>query len=272
MFDMNYQANAIMNTQQRLNSHFNNMQNQFTPGYKAEQTNFNDLVSGQGARGATTRNTSIVFEQGQIVKTPGQPTNLAIEGNGFFVVNDGIKDHYTRDGRFFFKNGELVNQQGLKVQGFQLDNNGNVCSEKQPINLNFDPKTKLYGGKYTGYRFDNTGKLYGEQTIIDPITQKAVKKSVPLYQAAVGSFANPSALKKSGNTSFEATENSGDVVMGTAGQGALGRVHAGSLEMASVDFAQQAAAVGMAKQNYQANFAAFKAMDKLRQSAIGLIR
>ena len=60
--------------------------------------------------------------------------------------------------------------------------------------------------------------------------------------------------------------------LGTANTGALGQVQSGKLEMSNVDFAQQAALIGMAKQNYEANFAAFKAMDKLTESAIGLVR
>lgn len=271
MFDMDYQSNAIQYSQQRLDSYFVNLQNQFTPGYKAEEAQFHDLVSGYDGRGAMVQSRSIIFEQGEIVKTPN-PTNLAIEGNGFFTLHDGVRTQYTRDGRFQFKNGELVSQEGLKVQGYQLDNNGNICSEMQPISLNFDPQTKLYGGKYTGFHFDSAGKLYGERATVDPLTGKAVSTTVPLYQVAIASFANPSGLRKSGNTTFSETENSGAAVVGTAGQGALGRVHPGSLEMANVDFAQQAAAIGMAKQNYEANFAAFKAMDKLRQTAIGLIK
>jgi flagellar hook protein FlgE len=271
MFDMDYQANAVQYVQERMNSNFANMQNQFTPGYKSEQVNFHDLMNGYGGKGAMVQKKTIIFEQGQIVKTPNA-TDLAIEGNGFFVVNDGIKNHYTRDGRFTFKNGELVSPEGLKVMGYQLDNNGNITSEMQPINMNFDPQTKLYGGKYTGFHFDSTGKFYGERTTVDPLTGKAVSTSVPLYQAAVGSFANPSGLTKTGNTTFAESENSGSAVVGTAGQGALGRIHPNSLEMASVDFAQQAAAIGMAKQNYEANFAAYRAMDKLRQSAIGLVK
>jgi len=270
MFDMNYQANSIMYNQQTLNSQFSNMQNQFTPGYKAEQVNFNDMVTGYGG-GAKVATTSIDFSQGEIVKTPN-PTNLAIEGNGFFMVHDGIRSHYTRDGRFQFNNGVLCNAEGLKVMGYQLDDMGNISSELQPINLALDPKTKLYGGKYTGFHFDNSGKLYGEQAIVDPLTQKVVKKSVPLYQVGVASFANPSGLSKTGTTTFGSTDNSGQPVVGTPGQGALGIVHPSSLEMSTVDFAQQAAQIGMTKQNYEANFAAFKAMDKLQQSALSIIR
>ena len=77
---------------------------------------------------------------------------------------------------------------------------------------------------------------------------------------------------KTGTTTFGKTDGSGEAVVGVAGQGAMGRIAAGSLELANVDFAQQAAAIGMAKQNYEANFAAFKAMDKLTESAIGLVR
>ncbi|HXE72194.1 MAG TPA: flagellar hook-basal body complex protein, partial [Candidatus Nitrosotenuis sp.] len=269
MFDFNNSANAIMQNQQMLNTYFANMQNMFTPGYKAESIQFNDIMNNAMGGGAKEKEGGIIFTQGQIFNTPDKPTNLAIDGAGFFVVSDGVNRHYTRDGRFSFVNGVLANPQGMKVLGFQLDAQGNLASsDPQPIELSFDPNTKLYGGKYTGFRFDETGKLYGETTITDPVTGQTTQQSVPLYQVAVGSFANPSALKKTGTTTFGESANSGQAVIGVAGQGALGRVAPGSLELANVDFAQQAAAIGMAKQMYEANFAAFRAMDKLTQSAI----
>lgn len=271
MLDMNYSANAVQYTQGRLNANFTNLENQFTPGYKAEQVQFHDMMSGYGPRGAQVQSSGIIFEQGQIVAT-SNPTDLAVEGNGFFVVNDGVRNHFTRDGRFNFMNGELVNPSGQKIMGYQLDDQGNVTSEMQPINLNFDPQSKLYGGKYTAFRFDGSGKLYGERTTVDPLTGKAVSVSVPLYQCALGAFANPSGLQKTGLTTFAESDNSGPPVVGTAGQGALGRVHPQSLEMSTVDFARESAAIGMSKQNYEANFAAYKAIDGLRKQAFGLIR
>ncbi|MCR5662989.1 MAG: flagellar hook basal-body protein [bacterium] len=272
MFDFNSSANAIQNNQTMLNSYFQNLQNQFTPGYKAETVQFNDIM-GQtmGVGGAKSQQSGIIFSQGQLFQTEN-PTNLAIDGQGFFMVNDGNQTHYTRDGRFSFNNGMLTNTEGKNVMGYKLDAMGNVTSDPQPIELQMDPETHLYGGKYTGYHFDETGKLYGEQTITDPTTGQTVTESVPLYQVSVASFANASGLKKTGTTTFGKTENSGEAVVGVAGQGAMGRVAPGSLELANVDFAQQAAAIGMAKQNYEANFAAFKAMDKLTESAIGLVR
>ena len=86
--------------------------------------------------------------------------------------------------------------------GYQLDNQGNISSEQQPINLAYDPKSKLYGGKYSSFHFDRSGKLYGVQKTTNPLTGKVVERTVPLYQVAIGSFANPSGLKKSGNTTF----------------------------------------------------------------------
>jgi flagellar hook protein FlgE len=272
MFDFNYQVNAIMQNQQMLNTYFNNMQNQFTPGYKAENVSFSDILGQQMAgKGAKVKQSGIIFTQGQVFETK-VPTNLAIEGNGFFAVSDGTKTHYSRDGRFTWNEGKLVNPEGKQVMGFDLDANGNISGDAKPIGLEVDPNTGLFGGKYSNLRFDENGTLYGQMTETDPLTNQSVTKDVPISQVAMGSFANPTGLEKTGNTSFGETENSGKVVLGVAGQGALGKVKPGSLEMSNVDFAQQAAAIGMAKQNYEANFAAFRAMDKLTEQAIGLIR
>jgi flagellar hook protein FlgE len=271
MFDFNMQVNAVLQNQQMLNTYFTNMQNQFTPGYKSETISFADILGQQMAgRGAKVKQSGICFTQGQIAQT-NVPTNLAVNGNGFFIVNNGGKEEYTRDGQFTWKDGQLVNPNGMQVMGFDLDANGNMTGKAKPIRLPLDQQTGLYGGKYSNLRFDESGTLYGQVTETDPLTNQSSTKEVPVAQVALASFANSSGLKKTGNTTFGATEASGHAVMGVAGQGALGRIAPGSLEMSNVDFAQQAAAIGMAKQNYEANFAAFKAMDKMTQDAMGLI-
>jgi flagellar hook protein FlgE len=272
MFDMNNQVNSIMQNQTMLNTYFNNMQNQFTPGYKAETVSFADMLGSQMAgKGAKVKQSAIAFTQGQIFQTQ-VPTNLAINGNGFFAVSDGVKTHYTRDGRFTWNNGELTNPEGKKVMGFNLDANGNISGDAKPIKLEVDPKNGLFGGKYSNLRFDENGTLFGQMTETDPLTNQSTTKEVPVAQVALGSFSNASGLQRSGNTTFTESDASGKVVLGVAGQGALGKVAPGSLEMSNVDFAQQSASIGMAKQNYEANFAAFRAMDKMTESAIGLIR
>ena len=70
MFDYNYQLNAVLQNQQLMNAHFNNLQNQFTPGYKAETVQFTDIM-GQtmGANAAKQSCGGIIFTQGQIART-----------------------------------------------------------------------------------------------------------------------------------------------------------------------------------------------------------
>lgn len=271
MFDFHGAANSISQNQDQLQSRFDNMKNQFTPGYKAEVVEFNEIMSSTTGGGAKERKASISFDQGKIFKTQ-TASNLAINGRGFFVVSDGTQKHYTRDGRFTFQDGQLKDSFGKTVVGFPLDSQGNISGGETPMALAMDPQSKLYGGKYTGFHFDETGKVYGEAMLTDPTTGQQIKTTTPLFQVAVASFANASGLERSGTTSFAESEDSGKAVMGVAGQGALGSIAPGSLELSNVDFMQEGAAIGMTKQNFEANMAAFKAMDKLTQSALGLVR
>ncbi len=271
MFDFNYQVSSIMQNQTAMNTYFGNIINQFTPGYKAETINFSDLMGQMGGNMAKGKQQGIIFSQGQIFQTQ-VPTNLAIDGNGFFAVSDGAKTEYTRDGRFEFKDGALENTTGQKVMGYKLNPDGSMSGQTEPIKLEMDPNTKLWGGKYSNLRFDENGILYGQVSQVDPQTGQESGKEVPIYQVAMCSFANASGLKRAGTTTFSETEASGKAVMGVAGQGNIGSVNPGCLEMSNVDFAQQAALVQMSKQNFNANMAAYKAMDKLAESAIGLVR
>lgn len=270
MFDLNYQAAGMSNTQEQLSSRFENVKNQFTPGYKAEVVEFNDIMSSTMG-GAKKKSTSISFSQGEIYKTESA-TDLAINGQGFFVVSDGKDTHYSRDGRFSWQDGSLKDAFGKNVQAFSLDSQGNISGDAQNIDLSYDPDSKLYAGKYTGFHFDETGKLYGESTMTDPVTGEQIQSSTPLYQVAVASFANSSGLDRSGTTSFQESDNSGDAVVGVAGQGALGSINSQSLEMSNVDFQREGAAIQMTRQTYEAEMAAFRAMDKMTQSALGLVR
>jgi len=273
MFDLNRQASNIMNNQQQLNSYFNNLQNQFTPGYKAEAVNFNDLMGAHGSGTAKSKQTSIIFTQGAISQT-NRPFDLAINGSGFFNISDGVNNHVTRDGRFIAgADGKLTHEaSGMKAKAYKLDGSGNISGGLTDVDMSLDPATGKFMGQYDSFSFDSSGKMYGEKTITDPITNQQTKETVPLYQMSMSSFANPSGLTRSGTTTFVETEASGKAVMGVSGQGSLGQVVSGSVELANVDYAQQAAAIGMAKVNYNANFAAFRAMDKLLEQAIQLVK
>lgn len=273
MFDFNQQLNATLATQQQMQANFANMQQWMTPGFKSQTVNFADVmsqtVSGQSAR---TRSVGVDVSQGKIVAT-NKPTDLAIEGNGFFVINDGNKQAYTRNGQMELREGKLVQQStGLPVMGYEVDDNGNPTGQLKSIEMGIDPESKLYNGKYTNYRFDDTGTLYGECTITDDVTGRTMNQTVPLYKVGMASFANPSALKPAGALGFEETENSGKAVTGSSEEGSLGKIKAQSLEMSNVSYDKQMYEIGMLRQSYDAIMAGMKAMDKMTQSAIGLIR
>ncbi|MCL5036815.1 MAG: hypothetical protein M1269_06840 [Chloroflexi bacterium] len=270
MFDLNYQAASIRNRQVELNAVFDNLHGQFMPGYKPRSVIFTDIpFSEPGIKPAKVTTYGIVFSQGAISYT-GIPTHLAVNGAGFFILGDGAKKHYTRDGRFYWKDCTLIHQTGMKLMGYPLDGNGNITGSLGDIRMEMDPGSKLYRGRYTNYKFDASGKLYGETNSIDPLTGQVVSVSTPLYQVALSGFTNPNGLKMRGDTVYEESGFSGCPVTGTAGGGALGVIVPASLEVSTVDFAREAAAVGMARQGYDADFASFKVMDAMIKKAINL--
>lgn len=77
--------------------------------------------------GTTVGSTTTNFGQGSI-ETTGVPSDLAISGNGFFVITDGTgRPYYTRDGAFTLGADQiLTNSKGMQIQGWMADNNFNV--------------------------------------------------------------------------------------------------------------------------------------------------
>lgn len=118
----------------------NNLTNVNTPGFKGSQLQFADLfyqgsanAAGSGlasggaqlGMGLNTLATTINFKAGDLRQT-GDNLDLAINGDGFFVLNDDGKSRYTRAGQFEFDNdGVLVSKvNGLHVSG--LDDSGKL--------------------------------------------------------------------------------------------------------------------------------------------------
>jgi flagellar hook protein FlgE len=121
----------------------NNIANVNTIGYKSSSAMFEDTLSQmlQGASAPQNRlggsnpaqiglgvrlaGITTSFTQGA-AQTTGRSTDLMLQGDGFFVVNKGGADVYTRNGSFGFDAaGELVNVDGGLVQGWTALN-GNV--------------------------------------------------------------------------------------------------------------------------------------------------
>jgi flagellar hook protein FlgE len=110
----------------------NNLANAATVGFKGSRTEFSDLFSssqqGVGAaavgNGVTVSEVSQQFAQGNI-ETTGNTLDLAVSGNGFFVLSNNGALNYTRDGEFQLNSdGEIVNSQGQALQAYPPLANG----------------------------------------------------------------------------------------------------------------------------------------------------
>jgi flagellar hook protein FlgE len=113
-----------------------NIANASTTAYKIRQVSFQSLVTGSGSRagGAVVYSTSQDLRaQGQIQATDNA-TNIAINGNGFFVVSDQVNNQpsgytYTRNGSFSTDaQGFLINSEGYYLLGQATDDQGAVTS------------------------------------------------------------------------------------------------------------------------------------------------
>jgi flagellar hook protein FlgE len=113
-----------------------NISNANTIGFKESRSAFEDLISqnliggGQIGLGSQMEAVQKIITQGAL-ETTGNATDLALQGNGMFVVkgsSDGVDgQYYTRAGQFSIdKSGNLVNLSGLDVQGYAADSTGKV--------------------------------------------------------------------------------------------------------------------------------------------------
>ncbi len=112
----------------------NNIANASTVGFKRSRTEFGDVYSNSffgGGDTATGDGVSVqkvrqMFSQGNVSFTDSN-LDLAITGSGFFVLSDQGEAKYSRAGQFSVdKNGFMVNNTGMRVQGFQASETGTV--------------------------------------------------------------------------------------------------------------------------------------------------
>ena len=116
-----------------LNTIANNLSNMNTTGFKSQTTNFSDLFyqqvgttgSGdeiQAGTGVQVASNSTDFTGGSIAST-GVSTDAAINGTGFFVLDNGGSQLYSRDGNFQVSaNGTLESTAGQAVMGYSATN------------------------------------------------------------------------------------------------------------------------------------------------------
>ena len=135
----------------------NNIANVNTVGFKSSRVSFKEMLS-ETLRGATAPKSSALGQtvggtnpmqiglgtsigsidvsetQGSLLAT-GKPTDIAVEGNGYVILGDGIAKYYTRDGAFEIDaDGNMVaSGSGLKVLGWSADPITGAINDTTPI-------------------------------------------------------------------------------------------------------------------------------------------
>lgn len=214
-----------------------NMVNCYTPGYRENKINFRTYMGGIAPD-------SVLKSTGQGKSTPGTADeNVYLEGNGFFVIrNEQGRISYTRLGEFKFDGeGVYKTSDGQRVQGYILNDKGEIMQGTKPVDADIfnesamnggsvqipttdikvwiDPGNGKYLGKYDEFKIEGDGIVYGKAD--------NGKVKTPLYKIAIMNFHNPQELFEIKPLQFIETEESGKPVVST------GEVRGGLIEMSN---------------------------------------
>jgi len=251
-------ATGIRAASDTIDALSNNIANSNTPGYKAGQISFQDLLytslksGGEGASDPTLPNASQLgygvgigstrglFTQGSVVQSSGT-FDLGINGQGFFRVTqrDGSVA-YTRAGNFSADDtGRLVSSLGLPLADDIVVPAGTVS-----ISVATD-------GTVTAT--DSAGVIQ------------------PIGQLTLTGFQNVNGLDRLGDNLFVTTTASGTGVTDAPGTNGLGTVTSGSLEQSNVNLSAELTSLVVAQRSFSFNTRALETENTLVQSVLDVV-
>jgi len=248
-------ATGMAANQVKIENIANNIANGNTTGFKKVRESFEDLVYQQvGSRGASgdamqvgsgTRLAGLNrdFRNGDTL-TSSSPTDLLLDGPGFFVVESPSGEtFYTRDGHFRTDSeGNLTTQGGFRVSpGVQIPDGG-----------------KLIVG--------SDGSLGAE------VTTESGVETVSLGTLEVAVFANPEALSAAGGNLYRATDGAGEATRTSPQQDGAGSVLQYATEGSNVDVAEELISMITAQRGYELSSKVIQAADEMLQTAASLRR
>ncbi|MGH1466617.1 MAG: flagellar basal-body rod protein FlgG [Cognatishimia sp.] len=250
-------ATGMLAQQTNVDVIANNIANANTTGFKSGRAAFQDLIYqsvlqegaltstdgtarpvglnvGLGVQGAGVVRLNT---QGGLIQTANQ-LDLAIEGNGYFVVNrpDGTLA-YTRSGNFNLSaEGQIVT-----LDGYEVDPGVNVPSGTREIAINAQGVVMAY---------------------VDNDTTP-----VELGQLSMATFLNDAGMKPIGNNLLEETTASGEATTVTPGDPGVGVIRQGHLENSNVNIIQQITDLISAQRAYEMNSKSIETADQMLQTA-----
>lgn len=267
---------GLQSFQGKLDIIGNNISNVNTAGYKSSRTDFADSfsqtlrqasggVSGvQIGTGVTTNAVTSDFTQGAISPT-GVPTDLAIEGEGYFVVQETISGEtfYTRAGDFKLdQQGYLVTLTGQRVQGYSdsgLTTVGDIQIDATGAPAGSDPAARV-----ASFSIGDDGTVKVSLSDGTPFTRG---------QILLQRFNDNQALIKRGNNLFSAGTAAGPVGGPTVpGSSGLGTIHQGALELSNVNLANEFSNMITAQRAFQATARIISTSDEMLQELVNLKR
>lgn len=238
---LNTAATGMAAQEQQVNTISNNIANANTTGYKAQRTEFEDLlyetVEEAGGRSSGDSQYSVGHQVGsgsKVVATrrmqdmgspniTNRPYDLMIMGDGYFGVQVGNEVLYTRDGAF------TVDALGvLKTRaGYPLLPNITVPPNTKHLNIANDGKVQA---------FLTTGSA-----------------PVELGQIPVFTFVNPAGLADQGGNLARITPASGEAIQNIAGSENAGPINQGTLESSNVSVMNEMTNLIKAQRAYEMN-------------------
>jgi len=254
-----------------LTSISNNIANVNTTGYKAGETDFQDIVTGNAAFNASNSGgVSAVARQtvtstGTLTKTNSN-LDLAVDGQGFFVVSNTTGQVsttnsvlFTRDGSFQTdKSGYLVNSAGNYLEGWPVNANGTISADSSDLtklsainisniggtaeattqvavnaNLNSTTATTTFAqGTYDPTSPTESMSVYNASATPAVGTKPDVEISIPVSDSQGGQQTLTMSLLKTGANTWDYeiwSPNIADSSGNTIATGGLGQVSTGTL-------------------------------------------
>ncbi|TSI11403.1 flagellar basal body rod protein FlgG [Lysinibacillus sp. BW-2-10] len=312
---------GLKNHQTKLDVIGNNISNVNTYGFKKSRVVFKDLVSQSisGASGATQSTGGVNPKQVGLgsqmaaidvihgtgsLQTTARTLDLAIDGDGFFMVGDSTKApdattgvipadsgfgnlSYTRAGNFYMDaNGYLVNSDGKYLVG--------VANKDLYDKVDAAAASKADADKATATTAIGTDNLFKNGTLTvtgdSPIKIPTNAQSMSIGQDGtvtyvdvngklqfagqllLAKFPNTGGLEKSGNNYYQPTTNSGNPTIQTATQSGIGSIQSGFLEMSNVDLSEEFTEMIVAQRGFQANSRIITTSDSILEELVNLKR
>ena len=252
----------------------NNIANINTNGFKAGVVNLADSFSDtlQSAVSPVQIGTGVYdqaitsnWTQGAVNNT-GVNTDLAISGNGFFVVQDPTSgsQYVTQDGSFSINNsGFLVTAGGQQVQGYNDAALSTIGSIK--IDATGAPATAAPGATVSSFAINPQGQII--VTLSDGTT-------FTRGQVLLQNFVDPQALISQSGNLYSNMANAGQVspTPGAPGTNGLGQIQSGYLEISNVDLSTEMANLITAQRGFEANSKIVTTSDELLQTLVNMKR